>query len=289
VCLIKIIELCKELISKNIIFNLKKFINCQLSPINKSFHSNSVYKLKTCNIFSKNSPLGNFNLNPSQNKTENQKKTIPISFKKLDFSDINNLEIINNTNLINDELDLKNNSQEGIFNDVEFKNINKAKTINYNYAKNNKKFNDNCNNNIIVNKENSNGDFNINNIIDNTKPTKAENLQNPKSSKIFTKSRNNFIKIQESISITTLDKINRLRKGRIDKTNSINTIDNNNVNTNVNQQNQTFNINNNITIKPINFAGNNKNLNLDDLINQNLNNKEEKSNFQKYMKIVKIF
>ncbi len=247
------IELCNEIIVNNVIFNLKKFMNYHLSPSNKSTHSNSVNILKTNNLFSKNSPLPNINLISSGNKNSVQKKTPNhLSYKKLDFNsdlniNLNNIIIIQN--------------QDSLLNENEFENMTKSKTLNYN-NKNNSNIKDNTNQN------NKNKEF------------KSENIQKNRINQNFTKSRNNFIKIQESISLTTLEKINKLRKGRIDQTNSIHSV-NNNLNC-VNNKKISNNLNNN---SPKNSA-------LANSQNQQgihtTNNIIEKSNFQKYMNIVSI-
>lgn len=254
-------------------------MNCQLSPTaHRSIHSNSLLKLKTNNLFNKNSPFTNTNIIPATtltNKALNLKKTInSTSIKKLEFNgDIKNKKITNNSIENTKNINYNNNCLDNNLLGNENENMKKSKTINFNNIK--------SNNN---NKEMSNGSSN------NNLKIKLDNLQKLRNNKNLTKSRNNFIKIQESISLTTLDKINKLRKGRIDQTNSIhNTIHNtNNViglsSKDINQAN--YLVNNTKDNKQTQNSPNSF-INQQQQIGLNANNNPvEKSNFQKYIKIV---
>jgi len=231
-------------------------MNCQLIPTgNRSIHSNSLLKLKTNNLFAKNYPFSNTSEIPNvagNIKNYNPKNTInPTSISKIDFY----------SNLKNKKIIVIKNNQDNILLEEENENMKKTKTINHNKnnRSNNKKIGSGNNDSILK--------------------SKLENIQKPKNSQNFTKSRNNFIKIQESISLTTLDRINKLRKGRIDKTNSIhNTIHNTNNGFGLNSK-EINQINNLISNIP------NSNLNVQQPV-LNANNPVEKSNFQKYIKIV---
>lgn len=219
--------MCNLLISKNIIFHLRKIISTQISPSSKSPHTNSLLKLKnlsnntSSHNLSKNSP--NYTPGISINNNNNQKKPKTSEAKKANNSNILFRKIEFNKELNDLNHIISNNKKPDNINciDLDLENTKKSKTLNYS---------NNPSHASTIMKNN----FLTNNDVANNGNNKPENLQKLKNTQICSKSRNNFIKIQESISLTTAEKMNKIRRMKIDQTGSVqNTVHSNNPNNNI--------------------------------------------------------